>query len=68
MVKNISVTYKLSRKVKKSFYFDCESLVYDNIHYDLKDDVILLNKDEYMPDKITKGMIIVSNEDRIECK
>ena len=53
---------------KKSFYFDCESLVYDNIHYDLKDDVILLNKDEYMPDKITKGMIIVSNEDRIECK
>ena len=53
---------------KKNFYFDCESLVYDNIHYELKNEVILVNKDEYMPDKITKGMIIVSNEDKVECK
>ena len=53
---------------KKEFYFDCESLVYDNISYELKEEIILINKDEYIPDKITKGMIIVSNEDRVECK
>ena len=29
---------------------------------------ILVNKDEYMPDKITKGMIFVSDEDEIECR
>jgi len=52
----------------KSFSFDCESLVYDNTHYELKEDVILVNKDEYIPDKTTKGMIIVSNEDKIDCK
>ena len=53
---------------KKEFYFDCESLVYDNISYELKEEIILINKDEYIPDKITKGMIIVSNKDRVECK
>lgn len=62
------LNFNFNDGITKEFYFDCESLVYDNIYYDLKDGVILLNKDEYMPDKITKGMIIVSNEDRIECK
>ena len=54
--------------IKKEFYFDCESLVYDNVYYELEEEILLVNKDEYMPDKITKGMIVVSNEDEIECK
>ena len=39
----------------------------NNTYYELKEEVILVNKDEYMPDKITKGMIIVSNKDRVDC-
>jgi hypothetical protein len=52
----------------EEFFFECENLVYNGIRYELKDKVMLFNKDEYVPDKITKGMIIVSNEDRVECK
>ena len=52
----------------EEFLFECENLVYNGIRYELKDKIMLFNKDEYIPDKITKGMIIVSNEDRIECK
>ena len=52
----------------KEFYFECVNFVYDNVYYELKEEVILVNKDEYMPGEITKGMIIVSNEDIIECK
>ena len=50
------------------FYFECENLVYYGMRYELKDKFILVNKDEYLPDKITKDMIIVSNKDRVECK
>jgi len=50
------------------FYFECGNLIYYGIRYELKDKVTLFNIDEYKPDKITKGMIIVSNEDRVECK
>ena len=52
----------------KGFYFDCERLVYNNTYYELEEEVLLINKDEYMPDKITKGMIIVANKDKIECR
>jgi len=65
---NMYLEFYFKNEVKKSFYFDCESLVYDNTHYELKEDVILVNKDEYIPDKTIKGMIIVSNEDKIDCK
>ena len=54
----------ISKKIK----FECENLIYDGKRYELDDKVVLFNKDEYMPDKITKGMIIVSNEEKIECK
>ena len=60
--------FKFNDGTKKSFYFDCENLVYDNTHYELKEDVILVNKDEYIPDKITNTMIVVENKDEIECK
>ena len=53
---------------KREFYFDCESLVYDNTYYELEEEIILFNDDEYMPDKITKGMIIVSNKDEVDCE
>ena len=51
----------------KKFNFECENLVYDGVSYELNDKVILVNKDDYMPDKITKGMIVVSNMDIIDC-
>ena len=54
--------------IKKEFRFDCESLVYDNVYYELEEEILLVNKDEYMSDKITKCMIVVSDEDEIECK
>ena len=52
----------------EEFFFECENLVYNGVKYELKDKVELFNKDEYIPEKITKGMIIVSNEDKVECK
>lgn len=52
----------------KTIHFGCDNLIYDGIYYELKDKVILINKDEYIPGKITKGMIIVSNKDKIDCK
>ena len=64
----MQLKFNFNDEITKDFYFECENLIYDNIHYELKDDVILFNKDVYIPDKITKGMIIVSNKDKIECK
>lgn len=52
----------------KTIFFECENLVYNNIKYELKDNILLVNKDEYMPDKITKNTIIISNKDKINCK
>ena len=54
----------ISKKIK----FECENLIYDGKRYELEDKVVLYNKDEYMPEEITSGMIIVSNEDKVECK
>jgi len=54
--------------VQKEIHFECENLFYKGKRYELKDKVILFNKDEYLPDKITKGMIIISNKDKIDCK
>jgi len=65
---NIHLEFYFNDGTKKGFYFECESLVYDNTHYELKEDVILVNKDEYMPDKTTNTMIVVSNKDEVECK
>ena len=52
----------------KKILFECENLVYGGIRYQLKDEINLVNKDEYMPDKITKATIIISDEDKVECK
>ena len=38
------------------------------MRYELNDEFSLVIKGEYMPDKIRKGMIVVSKEDEIECK
>ena len=54
--------------ISKTIFFECENLVYDNIRYELKENILLVNKDEYIPDKITKNTIIISNEDKITCK
>ena len=54
--------------INKKFYFKCVNLVYDNIYYELKEEVILVNKDEYVPDKITNTMILISDKDEVECK
>lgn len=52
----------------KKILFECDNLVYDGIRYQLKDKLYLVNKDEYIPDKIIKGTIIISNDDKVECK
>lgn len=52
----------------EEFFFECENLVYYGIKYELKDKIILVDKEQYLPDKITKGMIAISNKDRVECK
>lgn len=54
--------------ISKTIFFECENLVYDNIRYELKDNILLVNKDEYIPDKITKNTIIISNKNKITCK
>lgn len=65
---NLYLEFYFKDGVYKKIYFECENLVYDGINYELKDKILLVNKDEYIPDKVTKGMIFVSNEDKIECK
>ena len=65
---NIYLDFYFDDGTCKEIHFECENLVYDGIKYELKDKVILVNKDDYIPDKITKGMIIVSNHDQIDCK
>ena len=52
----------------KKIKFECENLIYDGKRYELENKVVLFNKDEYMPEEITEGMIVVSNEDKVECK
>lgn len=51
----------------KSFYFEGDNLVYNGKKYELNNNVILFNKDNYVPDKTTKTMIIISSKDEIEC-
>ena len=65
---NHNLEFYFKDGTSKKFYFECVNLVYNNIYYELKEDVILVNKDEYMPDKITKTMIVVSDKDEVECK
>jgi len=52
----------------RKILYECENLVYNNTRYELKDTIFLVNKDEYIPDKITKNTIIISNKDKITCK
>jgi hypothetical protein len=52
----------------RKILYECENLVYNNIRYELKNQILLVNKDEYMPDKITQNMIIISDKDKIACK
>ena len=65
---SMRLEFNFNDGTKKNFYFECESLVYDNIHYELKEEVILVNKDEYISGKKTNAMIIVSNNDEVECR
>ena len=59
---------RLFDKTSGNVYFEGENFVYNNKKYKLKNDIILINKDEYESDKITEDMVIVSNENKIECK
>ena len=52
----------------KKIKFECENLIYSGISYELKDKIMLINKDEYMPDEITNSMIVVTNSERVDCK
>lgn len=52
----------------EEFYFECGNFVYDGLRYKLKKEIKLYNKDEYIPDIITDDMMIISNDDKIECR
>ena len=65
---NVYLEFYFKDKINKIIEFECGNLYYDGKRYVLKDQVILYNKDEYIPDKITEGMIIVSKEDKTDCK
>ena len=65
---NIYLEFYFNNGTYKEIHFECDNLVYDGIKYELKDKFILINKDEYIPDKITKGMVIISNNDKIDCE
>lgn len=65
---NVYLEFYFKDKINKTITFECENLCYDGKRYELKDQVTLYNKDESIPDKITESMIIVSNEDKTDCK
>ena len=65
---NVYLEFYFKDKTHQIIRFECENLFYDGKRYELEDKIELYNKDEYVPNKITKGMIIVSNKDKIECK
>ena len=65
---NIYLEFHFKNGRQEEIHFDCENLIYNGIGYKLKNEVSLVIKGEYMPDKITKGMIVVSKEDEIDCK
>lgn len=48
--------------------FECGNLIYRDEKYKLKNEVILYNEDEFVPGKIKSGMIVISDDDMIECK
>lgn len=52
----------------RELYFECGNLIYKDEKYELKEEIILYNEDEFVPDEITDSMIIVSNANRVECK
>lgn len=53
---------------KRILSFECGNLIYRDEKYKLNNEVILYNEDEFVPDKIKNGMIVISNDDLIECK
>ena len=53
---------------KRILSFECGNLIYRDEKYKLKNEVILYNEDEFVPDKIKNGMIVISNDNLIECK
>lgn len=65
---NLYLEFHFENGRDEKIYFDCGNLIYNGISYKLKDEVSLVIKEEYMPNEITKGMIVVSKADEIECK
>ena len=63
--KYLDFYFKNNKKITLSF--ECEFLKYKDKRYKLKEDIIVYNKDEYLPKKITDSMIIVSNKDSVNC-
>lgn len=53
---------------KRVLSFECGNMHYKDEKYILKNEVILYNEDQYVFDDITDGMIVVSEEDKIECR
>ena len=65
---NLYLEFHFKNGKYEEIHFDCGNLNYNGTTYKLKDEVSLVIQEEYIPDEITPGMIVVSKEDEIECK
>lgn len=64
---DVYLEFYFNNGIYKEIHFDCGNLVYDDINYELINEFILVNKDDFILDKITNGMVIVSNNEKIDC-
>lgn len=62
------IEFYFKNNEKRILSFECGNMHYKDEKYELKNEVILYNKDQYVPSKINNGMIIVSDCDKVECK
>ena len=62
------IEFYFKNNEKRILSFECGNMHYRDEKYDLENEVILYNKDQYVPDKINNGMIIVFDSNKVECR
>ena len=62
------IEFYFKNNEKRILSFECGNMHYRDEKYDLENEVILYNRDQYVPDKINNGMIIVSDSNKVECR
>ena len=62
------IEFYFKNNEKRILSFEFGNMHYKDEKYDLENEVILYNRDQYVPDKINNGMIIVSDSNKVECR